>query len=107
MNAAMKNNNGTERGELLESSPLDEVRARRNRLAGYWAGQKLDLSGGALSAYAEEVHQSDYKVAGDADIIAKLVRDLKANGIVCSEEEIGQLLKSCHRQSLLDSHSTD
>jgi hypothetical protein len=47
------------------------------------------------------------KIAGDADIIAKLTRDLEANGIIVSVEEMSKLLKSCHRQSLLDSHSTD
>ena len=104
---SMKNSSDTGTSALLESSPLNEVRARRNRLAGYWAGQKLNLSGDDLSAYAEEVHESDYKIAGDADIIAKLTRDLEANGIIVSAEEMSKLLKSCHRQSLLDSHSTD
>jgi hypothetical protein len=102
MSTVMKNN-----GEPLEFAPLDEIRARRNRLAGYWAGQKLNLSGDALSTYATEVHDSDYKIAGDADIIAKLTQDLEANGIIVSAEELSTLLKSCHRQSLLDSHSTD
>ncbi len=103
----MKNDNGTETSEPLESSPLNEIRARRNRLAGYWAGQKLNLSGDVLSAYVEDVHRSDFKIAGDADIIAKLIHDLEANGITVSEEEMRKLLKSFHRQSLLDSHSTD
>jgi hypothetical protein len=104
---SVKNRSEKETSALLESSPLNEVRARRNRLAGHWAGQKLNLSGDDLSAYAEEVHESDYKIAGDADIIAKLTRDLEANGIIVSAEEMSTLLKSCHRQSLLDSHSTD
>lgn len=107
MSVVMKNSSRTETGEPLESAPLDEIRARRNRLAGYWAGQKLNLSGDALSAYATEVHESDYKIAGDADVIGKLTRDLEAGGIIVSEEEVRTMLKSCHRQSLLDSHSTD
>lgn len=108
MSAVMTNNSSrTEASEPFESAPLDEVRARRNRLAGYWAGQKLNLSGDALSAYATQVHESDYKVAGDADIIAKLTRDLATGGIIVTEEEVSKMLKSCHRQSLLDSHSTD
>ncbi|WP_428426621.1 ATPase inhibitor subunit zeta [Pararhizobium sp.] len=107
MSAVMKNNSGTETNEPFDSAPLDEIRARRNRLAGYWAGQKLNLSGDALSTYATEVHESDYKIAGDADIIAKLTHDLEAHGIIVSEGELSKMLKSFHRQSLLDSHSTD
>lgn len=105
MSTNVKNNHGPD--APFESSPLNEVRARRNRLAGHWAGQKLGLSGEELSAYVQEVHESDYEIAGDADIIAKLTRDLEAHGADVSAQEVGQLLKSCHRQSLLDSHSTD
>lgn len=107
MSATMTNSSRTEASEPLESASLDEIRARRNRLAGYWAGQKLSLSGDALSTYAAQVHESDYEVAGDADIIAKLTHDLEAGGIIVSEEDVRKMLKSCHRQSLLDSHSTD
>jgi hypothetical protein len=107
MNADMKNNTVTEVGDELEHSPINEIRARRNHLAGYWVGQKLGLLGGDLSAYAREAHESDYEMAGDADIIAKLTGDLKAHGVIFSNDEANELLKSCHRQSLLDSHCTD
>ena len=41
--------------------------ARRNKLLGLWAAEKLGLSGGDADAYAKEVVIADFEVAGDLD----------------------------------------
>ena len=54
-----------------------KVEARRNRLLGEWAGEKLGKSGDALRAYATEVVKSDFEEAGDEDVFRKVSGDLE------------------------------
>jgi hypothetical protein len=54
------------------------VAARRNKLLGLWAAEKLGLSGDAADAYAATVVIADLEEAGFEDVIRKLVADLAA-----------------------------
>jgi hypothetical protein len=62
-----------------------KVEARRNRLLGEWAGEKLGKSGDALKAYATEVVKADFEEAGDEDVFRKVSGDLDGKA---SEAEI-------------------
>ncbi|PWJ21149.1 DUF1476 domain-containing protein [Jannaschia seohaensis] len=53
-----------------------KVEARRNRLLGEWAGEKLGKSGEELKLYATEVVKSDFEEAGDEDVFRKVSGDL-------------------------------
>ena len=53
-----------------------KVLARRDRLAGLWAAEKLGLSGDAATDYAKSVILADLEAPGDEDVIAKLAGDL-------------------------------
>lgn len=68
------------------------VRARRNKLAGLWAAEKLGLTGAAAETYAKEIIAVDLEEAGDGDVIRKLKGDLAAKKIVHSDEEIAAIL---------------
>jgi hypothetical protein len=57
------------------------VAARRDRLVGLWAAEKLGHVGEAAEAYAKTVILSDLEEAGDEDIVRKLVADLAAVGV--------------------------
>ena len=65
-----------------------KITARRNRLLGLWAAQKMGLSQAEADSYAGEVIRADFEEAGDEDVIRKLVGDLTAAGIEVSEAEI-------------------
>jgi hypothetical protein len=69
--------------------------ARRNKLFGLWAAEKLGKSGAEAEAYAKEVVLSDLKEAGDADVIAKVSADLKAAGVAASEQQLHSQLIEC------------
>ncbi len=56
-----------------------KVTARRNRLLGLWAAERMGLKGGAAEAYAKEVVDAEF-AGGDRHVIAKLVADLAAKG---------------------------
>jgi hypothetical protein len=66
------------------------ILARRGKLIGLWAAEKLGKSGEAADDYAKSVLLSDLEIPGDADIIAKLLADLKPLGV--GENDIKAML---------------
>lgn len=59
--------------------------ARRNKLLGLWAAEKMGKSGDDAAAYAAEVVKADFEEAGDEDVFRKLSSDL---GDKATEDEI-------------------
>ena len=62
--------------------------ARRNKLLGLWAAEKLGKSGADADAYAKSVVLADFEEAGDDDVVRKVKKDLEAGGVQASESEI-------------------
>jgi hypothetical protein len=62
--------------------------ARRNRLLGQWAAEKMGLTGDAASAYAKEVVAADFEEAGDDDVVRKVLADFKARNVEQSEHQV-------------------
>ena len=56
-----------------------KVTARRNRLLGLWAAERMGLTGDAAAAYAKTVVDAEFD-GGDAHVVEKLVADLAAKG---------------------------
>ena len=54
--------------------------ARRNRLLGLWAAQRMGLAGAEADAYAREVVAAEFEPGGDKHVIDKVVGDLAAKG---------------------------
>ncbi len=65
-----------------------KANARRNKLLGLWAAEKLGLSGDAANAYAKDVVMADFEEAGDEDVFRKVRRDLDAKGVAQSDQDI-------------------
>jgi hypothetical protein len=62
--------------------------ARRNKLLGLWAAEKLGLSGADAENYAKDVVIADLEEAGDHDVFRKLRKDFDAKGVAASDAEI-------------------
>jgi hypothetical protein len=62
--------------------------ARRNKLLGLWAAEKLGRSGEAADIYAREVIRSDMQEAGDDDVLRKVRGDLEAGGVAQTDAQI-------------------
>lgn len=62
--------------------------ARRNKLLGLWAAEKMGLSGTAADDYAKEVVKSDFEEAGDEDVFRKVRKDLDAKKATVSDHQI-------------------
>ena len=54
--------------------------ARRNKLLGLWAAEKLGMTGADAEAYAKEVVMADFEEAGDNDVCSKVRKDFDAKG---------------------------
>ncbi len=53
--------------------------ARRNKLLGLWAAEKLGKSGADADAYAKDVVMADFEEVGDEDVFRKVRGDLPAS----------------------------
>ncbi|MFL5102203.1 MAG: DUF1476 domain-containing protein [Xanthobacteraceae bacterium] len=62
--------------------------ARRNRLLGLWAAEKLGLSGPEAAAYAKDVVMADFEEPGVNDVFRKIRKDFDAKGVTESDQQI-------------------
>ncbi|MCK6451318.1 MAG: DUF1476 domain-containing protein [Alphaproteobacteria bacterium] len=65
-----------------------KITARRNKLIGLWTAKQLGLEGAAAENYAKSVVAADMEKPGDADVVAKILKDLAAKGIQLTEHRI-------------------
>jgi len=62
--------------------------ARRNKLLGLWAADKLGLAGEKADEYAKEVIRSDLEEPGDEDVFRKIRGDFDEAEIDQSDHQI-------------------
>jgi hypothetical protein len=66
--------------------------ARRNKLLGLWAADKLGKSGAEAEAYAKSVVMADFQEAGDDDVLRKIRADLDAGGLAPGDGELRRVM---------------
>ncbi|HKS88378.1 MAG TPA: DUF1476 domain-containing protein [Stellaceae bacterium] len=64
-----------------------KVKARRNRLLGLWAAERMGLEANAAEAYAKEVVEAEFH-GGDRRVVDKLVADLAQKGAPCTPAQV-------------------
>lgn len=79
---------GFERKFALDEEQRFRAMARRNKLLGLWAAEKLGKAGTDADAYAKEVVAADFAEAGDEDVFRKVRGDLDAAGAKVSDADI-------------------
>ena len=62
--------------------------ARRNKLLGLWAAEKLGKGEEDAQTYAREVIRSDMQEAGDEDVFRKIRADFDAAAVLQSDHQI-------------------
>jgi hypothetical protein len=97
-----KRQEGFEKKFAHDEETRFKVMARRNKLLGLWVAEQLGLKGEAADAYAAEVVSADFEEAGDADVIRKVTKDLKAKNVEVSDHRIrrrmDELLEEAKKQ---------
>jgi hypothetical protein len=74
--------------------------ARRNKLLGLWAAEKLGKSGAEAETYAKSVVMADFQEAGDDDVLRKVRADLEANGALQGEAELRRVMTDLMQRAI-------
>ncbi|MEZ5827882.1 MAG: DUF1476 domain-containing protein [Hyphomicrobiales bacterium] len=77
-----------ERKFALDEELRFKSTARRNKLLGLWAAEKMGLSGDDAQAYAREVVKADLEEPGEEDVFRKIRKDFDAKGVDQSDHQI-------------------
>ena len=88
MNNMKEREEGFERKFAFDEELKFKAMARRNKLLGLWAAEKLGKTGEDADAYAKEVVRSDFEEAGDDDVFRKVRADFDAAGVAQSDHQI-------------------
>ena len=83
-----------------------KANARRNRMLGQWAAEKLGLSGDEAAAYAKEVVMSDFEEAGDEDVFKKVRADFDAKSVAQSDHQIRRTMVDLMEKAIADIKSS-
>jgi hypothetical protein len=66
--------------------------ARRNKLVGLWAAEKMGLSGADAESYAKSLVASAIEDVGDHDVTRKIRQDFAAKNVVQSDHQISRVM---------------
>jgi hypothetical protein len=81
-----KREEGFEKKFAIDEELKFKADARRNKLLGLWAAEKLGMSGEAANTYAKAVVSADFDSAGGA--AGKVTADLTAKGVAMPEAQL-------------------
>ncbi len=76
--------------------------ARRNKLIGLWAAEKLGLSGAEADSYALSVVMVDFEQQGEQDVARKIRRDFDAKGVNQSDHQIARTMNELMAKAIAD-----
>ena len=91
---------GFERKFAFDEELRFKATARRNKMLGLWAAEKLGKSGDDAEAYAKEVINSDFEEAGDHDVFRKIRKDFDAAGVEQSDHQIQRTMEELLAQAI-------
>jgi hypothetical protein len=95
-----KREEGFEKKFALDEELRFKATARRNKMLGLWAAQKLGLSGAEAETYAKEVVAADFEEAGDGDVLRKLRKDFDAKGVTQTDQQIHAAMNDLMQQAI-------
>ena len=95
-----KREKGFESKYVHEQEIAFKAMARRNKLLGLWAAEKMGLAGEAAAAYAKDVVKADFDEPGDEDVFRKVFGDVEQHGVSEPEvrREMTELLETARQQ---------
>jgi hypothetical protein len=83
-----KRKEGFEKKFVHDEALKFKATARRNKLLGLWAAEKLGLKDAEAQAYAKAVVLSDIEQTGEGDLFNKLRTDFDSKGVALSDHQI-------------------
>lgn len=79
---------GFESKYALDQEQEFKAVARRNKLLGLWAAEKMGLNADRAEEYGRAIVKADFEQPGEEDVYRKITQDLEGAGLTVSEGEI-------------------
>ena len=79
---------GFETKFALDQEQEFKAMARRNKLLGLWAAEKMGLNADSADQYAAAVVRADFEQPGEEDVFRKVAGDFEGSGLEIRESEI-------------------
>ena len=76
--------------------------ARRNKLLGLWAAEKLGLKGAEADSYALSVVMSAFEDTDDHDVMHKIRKDFDAKAVAQSDHQISREMTELMAKAIAD-----
>ena len=76
--------------------------ARRNKLIGLWAAEKLGLHGAEAETYAKSVVMTTFEETSDHDVAHKIRQDFAAKNVVQSDHQIDRAMTELMVKAIAD-----
>jgi hypothetical protein len=93
MNEFAKRGEAFERKFVHEEALRFKAIARRNKLMGLWAAQRLGKSRADAEAYANTVVVADFDEPGGEGVVRKVLTNLRAAGVPSDADEVRRVLE--------------
>lgn len=82
-----------------------KARARRNKLVGLWAAEKLGLSGAAAETYAANIVAADVDNPNSDSVFTKLRKDFDEKAVVQSDHQIRRTMDEAMEKAITEIQS--
>ena len=76
--------------------------ARRNKMLGLWAAEKLGLSGAEADSYALAVVMAEIEKPSEQDVLHKIRKDFDAKGVAQSDHQISRTMTELMAKAVAD-----
>jgi hypothetical protein len=76
--------------------------ARRNKLLGLWAAEKLGLTGAEADSYALSIVMHDFEDKSEHDVSRKIRKDFDAKGVDQSDHQIARTMNDFMAKAITD-----
>jgi hypothetical protein len=83
---------GFEKKFAMDQDLKFRAESRRNKMMAEWAAAKLGITGAALDDYVKAVRKADLEEKGDDDVFRKIRKDLDAQSIAVTDNEIRETM---------------
>ena len=71
-----------------------KVVARRNKLLGLWAAERMGMTGDAAEAYVKVVIAADFEGPGDDDVVRRVMADFADKGVDMAQDGLRREIKA-------------
>jgi len=102
MNTFDKREEGFEKKFAHDEELRFKAHARRNKLVGLWAAEKLGLTGAAAEAYAKDVVTADMDKPDSDGVFGKLRRDFDEKGVAQSDHQIRRSIEEATAKAVAE-----